>query len=150
MPFLVPVDKNNSQDQIWDRQRLHKIANSEETAFVTSLFSNFLMIGRTNFTICEHFERFHRSKLQSKIIISEHLPSWSLSFTTKIILIIFTIANDSPNLSHRLLMAFSDLEKQNHKTFLQKQYDGVRANIEQKPHRVSLSAILQFYRIIYH
>ena len=47
-------------------------------------------------------------------------------------------------------MAFSDLEKQNHKTFLQKQYDGVRANIEQKPHRVSLSAILQFYRIIYH
>ena len=47
-------------------------------------------------------------------------------------------------------MAFSDLEKQNHKTFPQKQYDGVRANIELKPYRVSLSAILQFHRIIYH
>ena len=108
------------------------------------------MIGRTNFTICEHSERFHRSKLQSKIIISEHLPSWSLSFITKTILIIFTIANDSPNLAHRLLMAFSDLEKQNHKTFLQKQYDGVRANIELKPYRVSLGEILLFHRIIYH
>ena len=124
--------------------------NSEESAFVTSLFSNFLMIGRTNFTNCEHFERFHRSKLQSRIIIGEHLPSWSLSFITKIILIIFTAANDSANLAHRLLMAFSDLEKQNHKTFLQKQYDGVRANIELKPYRASLSAILQFHRIIYH
>ena len=41
-------------------------------------------------------------------------------------------------------MAFSDLVKQNHNIFLQKQYDGVRANIEQKPHRASLSAILQF------
>ena len=104
------------------------------------------MIGRTNSTNCEHFKRFHRSKLQSRIIIGEHLPSWSLSFITKIILIIFTTANDSANLAHRLLMAFSDLEKQNHKTFLQKQYDGVRANIELKPYRAPLSAILQFHR----
>ena len=43
-------------------------------------------------------------------------------------------------------MAFSDLEKQNHKTFPQKQYDGVRANIELKPYRAPLSAILQFHR----
>ena len=46
-------------------------------------------------------------------------------------------------------MAFSDLVKQNHNIFLQKQYDGVRANIEQKPHRASLSAILQFYHIFF-
>ena len=43
-------------------------------------------------------------------------------------------------------MAFSDLEKQNHKTFPQKQYDGARANIELKPYRAPLSAILQFHR----
>ena len=41
-------------------------------------------------------------------------------------------------------MAYSDLVKQNHNIFLQKKYDGVRANIEQKPHRAYLSAILQF------
>ena len=46
-------------------------------------------------------------------------------------------------------MAFSDLVKQNNNIFLQKQYDGVRANIEQKPHRASLSAILQFYHILF-
>ena len=69
----------------------------------------------------------------------------------KIILIIFTAANDDPNLAHRLLKAFSDLEKKNHKKFLQKQYDGVHANIEQKPFWTSLGAILQFYHIIsYH
>ena len=102
------------------------------------------MIGRKNFTNCEHFEIFHRSKLQSRIIAGERLPSWSLSFIRKIILIIFAAANDCPSLAHRLLMAFNAIEKKNHKTFLPKQYDGVRANIEQKPHRVSLSAILQF------
>ena len=46
-------------------------------------------------------------------------------------------------------MAFSDLVKQNHNIFLQKQYDGVRANFEQKPHRAYLSAILQFYHIFF-
>ena len=105
------------------------------------------MIGRTNFTNCEHFEIFHRSKLQSRIIAGERLPSWSLSFIRKIILIIFTAANDCPSLAHRLLMAFNDIEKQNHKTFLQKQYDGVRANIEQKPQSLLKcnSAILSHY-----
>ena len=74
------------------------------------------MIGRTNFKNYEHFERFHRSW---RIITGERLPSWSLSFITKIILIKFATANDCPNLAHRLLMAFSDLERQNHKSFLQ-------------------------------
>ena len=61
------------------------------------------MIGRTNFTNCDNFERFHRSKLkkikgQSQITTGERLPSWSLSLITKIILILFTTANDSPNI----------------------------------------------------
>ena len=64
------------------------------------------MIGRTNFTI--------------QIITGERLPSWSPSLITKIILLIFTTVNDSPNVAHRLLMAFSDLEKRKHKNFLKK------------------------------
>ena len=48
--------------------------------------------------------------------------------------VIFTIANDSLNLAHRPLMAFSDLEKWKHKNFPEKHYAGVRANIEQKPY----------------
>ena len=47
---------------------------------------------------------------------------------TKIILLIFTTANDSPNLAHRLLVAFSDLEKPRHKNFLERQNAGARAN----------------------
>ena len=45
-------------------------------------------------------------------------------------------------------MAFSDLERQNHKTFLQKQYDGVRTNIVIH-YRASLDSILQFYQFIF-
>ena len=40
---------------------------------------------------------------------------------------IFTKENDSLN----LLMDFSDLEKRKHKHFLEKQYAGVRGDIEQ-------------------
>ena len=35
------VDNKKSEDQIWDRGRKHKIANSEETALVTPIFSGF-------------------------------------------------------------------------------------------------------------
>ena len=35
-------------------------------------------------------------------------------------------------------MAFDDLEKREHKSFLQKHYAGARANIEQKPYGASL------------
>ena len=109
-----------------------KIANSEETAFVT-LSLQLLNDRQEKFHKLWTFERFRRSKLQSRIIIGERLRSSSLSFITKIILIKIATANDCPNLVHRLLMALSDLERQNHKTFLQKQYDGVRANIEENP-----------------
>lgn len=37
------------------------------------------------------------------------------------------------------LMAFSDLESENIKSFLEEQYSGVRANIEQKPHGASIT-----------
>ena len=37
LPFIVPVEKN-SLDRIWDGGRKHKIANSEETAFITLFF----------------------------------------------------------------------------------------------------------------
>ena len=68
------------------------------------------MIGRTNFTI--------------QIITGERLLSWSPNLITKIILLIFTTVNDSPNVAHRLLMAFSDLKKRKHKNFLEKHYAG--------------------------
>ena len=50
----------------------------------------------------------------------------------KIILLIFTTVNDISNLAHRLLMAFSELEKR-------KQL----RNIEQKPYGASLSSNIQ-------
>ena len=56
----------------------------------------------------------------------------------KIIFLIFTTANDSLNLAHHLLMAFNDLESENIKNFLEKQYTGVHANIEQKPYGATL------------
>ena len=58
-----------------------------------------------------HIEENQR---QSQIITGERLPSWSLSLITKINLIIFTTANDSPDLAHRHLMMSSDLGKRNH------------------------------------
>ena len=36
-------------------------------------------------------------------------------------------------------MAFSDLEKRNHKIFLEKHYTGAHTNIEQKPSEASLA-----------
>ena len=50
----------------------------------------------------------------------------------KIILLIFTTVNDISNLAHRLLMAFSELEKR-------KQL----RNIEQQPYGASLSSNIQ-------
>ena len=38
-----------------------------------------------------------------------------------------------------LLMAFSELEKRKHEKFLEKQYAGARASIEQKPYGASLT-----------
>ena len=69
---------------------------------------------------------WRKIKLQSKIITGERLPSRSLRSMTKIILIVFTTANDSPNHAHCLLMAFSDLKKGKHKHFLKKQRWRVR------------------------
>ena len=38
VPSPVPVDKRNSYDQIWERGRKHKIANSDEIASLTPIF----------------------------------------------------------------------------------------------------------------
>ena len=57
-------------------------------------------------------KQIEENQRKSQIIAGERLLSWSLSLITKIILIIFTTANNSPNLAHHLFMAFSDLEKQ--------------------------------------
>ena len=59
---------------------------------------------------------------QAKLLLASVFPSWSLSLMMKTILDIFTTENNSPNLAHCLLMAFSDLEKQKHKNFLEKQF----------------------------
>ena len=69
------------------------------------------MIGKTNFTNCENFERFHGRKLKkikgkAKIIAGERLPLWSLNLMMKIVLIIFTIESDSRNLARRPFYGF--------------------------------------------
>ena len=69
-------------------------------------------------------------KRQSQIITGERLPSWSI----KIILIIFTTANDSPNLVYRPFDGFIDLVKRKHENFTEKQYAGVCTNIDQRPY----------------
>ena len=63
----------------------------------------------------------------------------------KIILIIFITVNDSLNLTHCLLMAFSHLEKRKHKNFLEKHNAGARANIEQKPYEASLNFLEEVF-----
>ena len=68
-------------------------------------------------------ENWRKSK-EKLIIAGECLPSENLSLVTKIILITFTTANDSPNLVHFLLMAFRDLEKQKYDNLLEKHYAG--------------------------
>ena len=78
-------------------------------------------------------ENWRKSK-EKLIIAGECLPSENLSLVTKIILITFTTANDSPNLVHFLLMAFRDLEKQKHDNFLEKHYAG------KKPYGASSTA----------
>ena len=46
----MPVDKKNSQDQIWGRGRKHKILNSEDTVFITPiLFFRLLNDRQDNF-----------------------------------------------------------------------------------------------------
>ena len=66
-------------------------------------------------TNCENFDISPKQieENQSKIIVDERLPSCSLSLITKIILIIFTTANDVPNLSHCLLIFLVTLKSEN-------------------------------------
>ena len=47
----------------------------------------------------------------------------------------FTTTNDGPNPAYRLLIAFSDLEKQN---LFEKHYAAARTNIKPKPYGASL------------
>ena len=51
----------------------------------------------------------------------------------KIILIIFITVNDSLNLIHCLLMAFSHLEKRKHKNFLEKHNAGAAPTLSKNP-----------------
>ena len=69
------------------------------------------MIGREIFTNCEKFgdippKQIEENQRQSQIIDGKRLPSWSLSLITKIILVIFTTVNDSPNPAHCLTVSF--------------------------------------------
>ena len=80
------------------------------------------MIGGKKFLKLWKFWEISRKKIeinqrQSQIITGGRLHSWSPGLVTKIILIIFTTVNDSPNLADPLLIAFSDLEKQKQKFF---------------------------------
>ena len=51
---------------------------------------------------------------------------------------IFTTANDSPNLVHRPFDGFIDLVKRKHENFTEKQYTGARTNIDQRPYEAFL------------
>ena len=62
--------------------------------------------------------------------------------TTKIVLIVFTTANDSPNLAQCLFDGFNDLEKRKHKNFPEKHNAGACANIEKKPSGAPLSQFM--------
>ena len=102
------------------------------------------MIGGKKFLKLWKFWEISRKKIeinqrQSQIITGGGLHSWSPGLVTKIILIIFTTVNDSPNLADPLLIAFSDLEKQKQKFFFEKHCAGAHANIEKIPHRASLN-----------
>ena len=88
-------------------------------------------------------EKIEENQRQSQVITGERLPLWSLSLITIIILIIFTTANNSPNLAHCFLTVFSDLRKRKHKHFLEKHYASACANVEQKPFRASLNTLYQ-------
>ena len=55
-----------------------------------------------------------------------------------IILIIFNTENDSPNLAHCLLMAFSDPKKRNIEIFQKKQHARARPNIVLQSYGTSL------------
>ena len=67
----------------------------------------------------EHSKSFLVARYEAKLkkIKGKGKLSWTLSLITKIILIIFTTANDSPNLARCLLMALSGLEKRKHEKF---------------------------------
>ena len=93
-------------------EKIHrKIAHSEETAFVTPMLFRLLNNRHDKFhKLWEFWEispkQMDENQKQSQIIIGERLPSQRLSLITKIILIIFTTANDSPNLAHRSFDGF--------------------------------------------
>ena len=72
-------------------------------------------ISKMEITNCENFDISPKQieENQSKIIVDERLPSCSLSLITKIVLIIFTTANDVLNLSHCLLMFLVTLKSEN-------------------------------------
>ena len=63
-------------------------------------------------------EKIEENQRQSQVITGERLPLWSLSLITIIILIIFTTANNSPNLAHCLLTVLVTLERGNINIFL--------------------------------
>ena len=86
-------------------------------------------ISKMEITNCENFDISPKQieENQSKIIVDERLPSCSLSLITKIVLIIFTTANDVLNLSHCLLMFLVTLKSENIKI--------IRRNIIRAPVR---------------
>ena len=138
--------KWNSSDQVWDRGRKDKIANSKETSFVTPIFSAFKWSAGRFHKLQKFWEvsvkQIEENPRQSQIITGEHLPSCSLSLITKIISI--TSANNSPNLACCLLIAFSDLQKWKHQNLFKTHYADACLSIEQKPCGASLEEVSLF------
>ena len=100
------------------------------------------MIRRTIFTNCKNFERFQGSKLKkikgkTKLSLVSASPRRALA-STKVILRIFTAANDIPNLAHCLLMASNDLEKRKHRNFLEKKFRWRAPTFNKNPMEPSL------------
>ena len=136
LPSGCWLKKNHKTE--FDRRRKHEIANSGETTLETPVFFRLLNDRQETFHKLWNFweislKEIEKNQRESQIVTGERLPSWSLSLITKIILLIFTTANDIPHLSYHLLMTFSGLEKPKDQNFLEKHDSGARAKIEQKP-----------------
>ena len=86
-------------------------------------------ISKMEITNCENFDISPKQieENQSKIIVDERLPSCSLSLIKKVVLIIFTTANDVPKPFSLPFDVFSDLKKRKHKNHLEKHHTGARA-----------------------
>ena len=115
MPFLVPIDINKKIEE--ESKKLQNWGNCLCNPFFFGLLND----RQDKFDKSWKFwkispKQIEENQRQSQIISSDCFPSQSHSLITKMVFWIFTTTNDRTNLTHRLLIAFSDLEKRKQKS----------------------------------